>query len=270
MVKNKGSIRAVGDKLRSDVTCDKRGQGMAMKGLIAIAIVFALVAIGLIGAAVVSDRLQLTAVAAQDDSDLLEEEKDTQPAMTYASTQVIDIVSLIGQGKSSVAGAIGHGAVLQSGDSLDSLGFSAEDVFELSDEKGDALSGTPTVTVGYDGKGKVAAVSYQVSTAALGYGELSFSDAVTNYCIVENVLRKAGLTSVENGSAHLPDESEYSTYESDRVTLSSEKYTFRGTAAVDKQKYSWDVTLDYDYTEANKTGNLANTVKKITVAVMKV
>ena len=77
------------------------------------------------------------------------------------------------------------------------------------------------------------------------------------------------MTEVEIGGVKLPDSSEYSTYESDRKTLSREHYSFTGKTSHDSQNYSWEVTLDYDYSVANKESNLAYTIKRISVAIMK-
>ena len=67
----------------------------------------------------------------------------------------------------------------------------------------------------------------------------------------------------------MPDSSEYSSYESDRKTLSREHYSFTGKTKQDDQDYSWEVTLDYDYSVANEESNLAYTIKRISVAIMK-
>lgn len=152
---------------------------------------------------------------------------------------------------------------------MSSVGFTNEETVVLTDEKGDALSGTPTVTLGFDGNGTVAAASYSAPTSLLGYGNLSFSDAVEEFHIVENLLGKVGLSGVEEGSVTLPDRKEYSSYGPDRKTLTSETYTFSGSAQSGDLPYSWTVTLTYDYDEANSTGNLANTVKKVAVSIMR-
>ena len=67
----------------------------------------------------------------------------------------------------------------------------------------------------------------------------------------------------------MPDRKEYSSYGPDRKTLTSEAYTFSGSAQSGDLPYSWTVTLTYDYDEANSTGNLANTVKKVAVSIMR-
>lgn len=260
-------MRDCNDKVGS-VRRQKRAR-RGIVGLVLLAVALACVAVGLAVAAAFNSSSALTSVSAQADVDLREEEESSEPHVDYASTQVVDLVSLMGLSRDEAIERIGHGATVQDQGSLSSLGFSKEVVVALSDETGDAASGTPTVTLGLDGDGRVAAASYEAATSLLGYGDLSFVDAVERFCIVEDTLGKAGLSSVKQGSVTLPEREAYSTYESDRKTLSREMYTFKGSASLGDADYTWDATLDYDYADANETGNLANTVKKITVAVMK-
>ena len=98
---------------------------------------------------------------------------------------------------------IGYGAAVQD-ETMSSVGFTNEETVVTRDEKGDALSGTPTVTLGFDSNGTVAAASYSAPTSLLGYGTLSFSDAVEEFHIVENLLGKVGLSGVEEGILTLP------------------------------------------------------------------
>lgn len=236
--------------------------------LVVCVVVLVLAVIGLIAALVINSQSTLYMTAAQED---VEEQnsKASEPLLTSPTTQVIDLVSLMGMSKDDAIQAIGHGATVQDLETLSSLGFSNEVVVLLADEKGDTYSGTPTVTLGLDSKGNVAAASYEAPCDLLGYGDVAFAPAVKQFHIVEFILDKVGLTGIEIGSVELPDASEYSTYESDRKTLLREHYSFTGDTTQDDQAYSWEVTLDYDYSEANKESNLAYTVKRVSVAIMK-
>ena len=236
--------------------------------LIVCIVVFVLVAVGLAVALVINAQSSLHMVAAQQD---IEEQnsKASEPLLTSPTTQVIDLVSLMGMSKDDAIQAIGHGATVQDLQTLSSLGFSNEITVLLADEKGDLYSGTPTVTLGLDSEGNVAAASYEAPCALLGYGDVAFAPAVKQFHIVEFILDKVGLSSVQIGSVELPDSSAYSTYESDQKTLAREHYSFTGNTTQDDQAYSWEVTLDYDYSEANKESDLAYTVKRVSVAIMK-
>lgn len=237
--------------------------------LIALAALMALIAICLAVAFAFNSASELHSFAAQDDKEAIEAASSNKPTVTNATTQVINLVGLMGLSAEDAVQKIGHGAAVQDEAPMSSVGFTNEETVVLTDEKGDALSGTPTVTLGFDSNGTVAAASYSAPTSLLGYGNLSFSAAVEEFHIVENLLGKVGLSGVEEGSVALPDRKEYSAYGPDRKTLTSETYTFSGDAQSGDSTYSWAVTLAYDYDEANSTGNLANTVKKVAVSIMR-
>ncbi len=243
----------------------KRG----LKWLIALVAIMVVLAVCLMVAFAFNSSREMHSFAAQDDTEAIEASKSSKPQVTNASTQVTNLIGLMGLSGDTAIAKIGHGAAVQDEAPMTSIGFSKEITVVLSDEKGDTLSGTPTVTLGLDAEGNVVAASYSAPTSLLGYGNIAFADAVQKFHIVENILAKAGLTTVTKGSVELPQKSEYSSYGPDRKTLTSETYTFDGTAEMTGTSYSWTATLDYDYTEANKKGDLAYTVKKIAVSVMR-
>ena len=87
---------------------------------------------------------------------------------------------------------------------------------------------------------------------------------------MENTLTDAGLI-VEQGTVQLPeDASDYQTYGSDGTTLEKEKVNFDGTAKdAEGKEYKWSSVLTYDYSSANASGNLADTVRQIYITVKK-
>ena len=237
--------------------------------LLALLVVLVACAVALVVALSFNSSNKMGSYAAQDDTETIEASKSSKPQVTNASTQVTNLVSLMGLSTNDAVVKIGHGASIQEEAPMSSIGFSKEETVALTNEKGDSLSGTPTVTLGFDDNDGVVAASYTAATSLLGYGSIAFADAVQKYHIVENTLYKAGLTTVEEGSVELPSKTAYSTYGPDRKTLVSETYTFQGTADMDGVAYTWNATLDYDYTQANKESDLSKTVKKITVSVMR-
>lgn len=243
----------------------KRG----LKWLIALVAVMVVLAVCLMVAFAFNSSREIHSFAAQDDTEAIEASKSSKPQVTNASTQVTNLIGLMGLSSDAAIAKIGHGAAVQDEAPMTSVGFSKEITVLLADEKGDSLSGTPTVTLGLDSDDNVVAASYSAPTSLLGYGNIAFADAVQRFHIVENILAKAGLATVTKGSVELPDKSAYSSYGPDRKTLTSETYTFSGSAEMTGTAYSWTATLDYDYTEANKKGDLAYTVKKIAVSVMR-
>ena len=143
----------------------------------------------------------------------------------------------------------------------------AEVRVSLTSEPADSRTGTPTVYLGVDEEGLIIQAGYSASTTSLGYGSLSFSDAVKNEHIIEKTLVEIGVN-VADGSVTLPeDKMAYSTYGSDGKTLVKEYCSFSGQADVDGAAYDWSAVLSYDYSTANATGNLADTVRLIYVYV---
>lgn len=137
----------------------------------------------------------------------------------------------------------------------------------LTEESGNAKTGTPTVYLGMNKDGAIIQAGYSASTTALGYGASSFSDAVKADHVIEKTLQEAG-ANVAEGSAQLPeDKAEYATYASDGKTLVKERCAFSGSADIDGASHEWSAVLLYDYSAANASGNLVDTVRIIYVYI---
>ena len=103
------------------------------------------------------------------------------------------------------------------------------------------------------------------SAAALGFGQLSFADAVNNEHVVEKTFAKVG-AAIEEGSVVLPEsKDEYSTYGSDGTTVVRERCSFEGEVDANGVPCTWSSVLSYDYTTQVVTGNLNDTVRIIYV-----
>ena len=237
-------------------------------GVLVLLIVF-LIALG-VAVALLFATLQNPTVktSAQDDATLLiQETENTQTSR--ASSEVVNLVSLMGLSRQDALAKIARGAIVEAETNINDGGLKKDLSLSLTDEKGDELSGTPSASIKLDGQGLVGAATYSAPLDALGYGSISFVDAVSKYKVVDNVLTAVGLTNYSSESLMLPDRSKYSTYESDNKTLKAETYTFSGMSEQSEGVYSWTATLHYDYAQANKTSNLANTVRKISVSIRK-
>jgi len=139
----------------------------------------------------------------------------------------------------------------------------------LADEPSDSKTGTPLVYLGLDKDGKIIQTGYSAAAAALGFGSLSFADAVNNEHVIEQTLRKVGVA-VDDGVATLPeDSSKYVTYGKDGKTIVKERCSFEGEADVNGAPCTWSAVLSYDYTTQAITGNLSDTVRIIYVYVTK-
>lgn len=198
---------------------------------------------------------------------------DMQDGVDDASMQakkvvdVPDLASLLGLTQDQAIEAVGHGAIATATSEVNEEGnpIRTSLTIALTDDPADSRSGTPSVYLGLDEGGLVVQAGYSAPTASLGYGSLSFADAVANEHVVEKTLQEAGIP-VEEGAAVLPDDkSSYSTYDSDGTTLVRENCTFEGQVDIDGASHSWSSTLSYDYTTANSTDNLADTIRLIYV-----
>lgn len=182
-------------------------------------------------------------------------------------TSVPNLVGLFGKTLDESIEYLQHGAqVASTAAGEEGSSIKQEVRVILSDETADSRTGAPTVYLGLNADGKVIRAGYSVATSSLGYGTISFPDVIQNEAIIENTLTDVGLT-VAEGSVVLPsDKSAYSTYATDGK-LTRESYTFSGTGEVDSKQYKWSSTLTYDYTMANTTDNLAETVRTIYVYI---
>lgn len=130
----------------------------------------------------------------------------------------------------------------------------------LDNGAADSHGTVSSVYLTLDEKGAITMVGYSTSIANLGYGDVSFSDAVDEH-IVEQSLAEAGVP-VDLGSVSLPEDSaEYRTYNADGTKIAEEKYTFTGTSTVDGKEYGWTARLSYDYSAANVSDKLSDTIK---------
>lgn len=190
-------------------------------------------------------------------------------ATTQRTTEVPLLTAVMGMTQDDAVAAIGHGAVVSGSVEVSEEGNPIRQrvTVSLTSEPADTRSGTPTVYLGLNEGGTVVMAGYSAATASLGYGNLSFVDAVQNENIVEKTLDEAGL-SVPAGTAQLPaDRASYCTYASDGTTLVEENCTFEGEGDVNGTHYTWSSMLMYNYTAANASGNLNDTVRQIYVYI---
>ena len=186
-----------------------------------------------------------------------------------AQTQVPNLTALFGKTAEEAVAAIGHGALVTSNRAVDDSSSAVKTNLSvaLTEEPADSKTGTPTVYLGLDKDGKVIQVGYSASAGALGFGTLSFADAISGEHVIEKTLAKIGIQ-VPEGSAVLPtDKASYSTYASDNTTVVKERCSFEGPIDVNGVACTWSAVLSYDYTTQIVTGNLNDTVRIIYVYI---
>lgn len=211
---------------------------------------------------------QLEAPKEQDMGDKLND--DTGNTSTKL-TEVPDLSGILGMSSDDAVKAIGHGAVVTSNRDVDEKDSNIKKNLNvaLTSEPVDSKTGSPTVYLALDKDGKVIQVGYSASAAALGFGSLSFSDAVNNEHVIEKTLAKIGVD-IPQGSAALPsDKNAYTTFDKDGTTVTRERCAFEGDADVNGTPCSWSSVLSYDYTTQVLTGDLSDTVRIIYVYITK-
>lgn len=186
-------------------------------------------------------------------------------------TDVPDLSPVLGMTSDDALKAIGHGAYITSNRDVDEKDNPIKKNLSVAlvDEPGDSKTGSPTVYLALDKDGKVIQVGYSASAAALGFGSLSFVDAVSGEHVIEKTLGKIGVN-VPEGSAVLPDDKKaYTTYDKDGTTVVRERYSFEGDVDVNGTPCAWSSVLSYDYKTQVLTGDLSDTVRIIYVYVTK-
>ena len=232
--------------------------------VLAALLVAAVVAGGMLLHTASQTAMQMAA-STQQESDGLQEGVDDASMEAEKLIEAPDLSVLIGMTQDQAIEAVGRGATVTATQAVNEEGnpIRSTATIALTDEPADTRSGTPTVYLGFDEGGAIIQAGYSAPTSSLGYGSLSFADAVSNEHVVEQTLREAGVP-VEDGTVTLPeDKSVYSTYDSDGTTLVRENCTFEGEVAIGDAPRSWSATLSYDYTTANATDNLADTIRII-------
>lgn len=182
---------------------------------------------------------------------------------------VPNLVEQLGKSVDQAINDIGHGATVTGAQAVGKPTDKVEKntMVSLSNEAGDAKQGAPSLVLGTNHAGKITKISFSCNTWALGYGSLSFIDLINNEHVVEKTFREAGLN-LEDGKVVAPtNRASYTTYGSDGTTVETESCSFSGKLFQDKHSYKWDSTVTFDYSIANKEGNLSKTVRNVTISV---
>lgn len=183
-----------------------------------------------------------------------------------------ELVGLIGKTEDEAVALIGRGATETSSSEItEETGEGDEKTTEvvgrnvtlaLTDETSDSKGNTPSVYLTLDKEGVITEAGYSASVGSLGYGEVSFVDAVQTEHLVENLVSMAGVPT-EEGAVEMPSPESYRSYADDGKTIAQEMYTFEGTGEADGASYAWSCKLSYDYSAANVSGNLADTIRQV-------
>ena len=242
--------------------------------LLIILIILIIICVGVYSSILFNNSQEEAHHAEQEQVETPKDSLASQPAddaddSTAKLTEVPKLTSLMGMTSDEAVKAIGHGAMALPARAVDEEGNPVKSSVNVSlnDEPIDSKTGAPMVYLGLDKDGKVIQVGYSASASALGFGSLSFADAVNNDHVIEKTFSEIGIT-VPEGSVALPaDKKEYSTYASDGKTVTRERCSFEGEVEVNGVPCVWSAVLSYDYTTQMVTGNLSDTVRVIYVYV---
>ena len=262
------------DKKKEDIPPYQRKSRRMRKILIAVIVlvILILIALGVLTYAWMQEsrNIAVQQVQSQAESELEESlsgDVSDESDSTEKVTDVPDLVSLLGMTQDEVVEAVGSGATVTRESEVNEEGNPVKTsvTIALTDEPADSRSGTPSVYLGLDEDGAVVKAGYSVATSSLGYGSLSFADAVETEHIIEETLAEAGVD-IDSDDVELPeDRDSYTSYDSDGTTVTKESCTFSGTAEIDGEEHEWSAQLLYDYTTANSSGNLADTLRYVYV-----
>ena len=208
-------------------------------------------------------------------SDSVEAETSASDAGVIESDShgdVPDLVSLLGLTVDEAIEEVGRGATITTerditedtdDDDGEAQVTGRSVTVALADETTDASGNTPSLYFETDEDDVIVSVGYSTPVSSLNYGDVSFEAIVQENHIVENLLTDAGLP-VDAGTVELPSTDDYRTYDDDGQTIMQESYTFSGTASdADGSNYDWTCRLSYDYSAANVSGDLDDTIKLI-------
>lgn len=262
-----------GDRADKPELSAQQKKSRRMRRLLIVVVVLLVVLIGALGYftwMLFQESQNLATQQAQQQSDqevdaLQGSEAQDASTVITKTTEVPDLAQLMGMTEDEAIDALKRGATVSSERQVNEEGnpMKRSLTVALTDEPADSRLGTPTVYLGLDEDDAIVMSGYSAAMSALGFGTLSFADAVKNENIVEKTLGEAGIQ-VEAGTVKLPeDKADYSTYASDGTTLVQEKCSFSGTVDLDGAEYNWSAVLVYDYKLANASGNLADTIRQI-------
>lgn len=190
-------------------------------------------------------------------------------ATVSKKTTVPNLVGLLGMSQDQAIQTLQHGARVSSAVEVNEEGspIRQEVRVALTEEPSDARGGTPTVLLSLDENGAIIRAGYTSSISSLGYGSIDFKTVIEVESIVEKTLAEAGLQVPEKTVVLPEDKMQYSIYASDGTTVTKESYSFQGTGTANGSEIPWSSTLTYDYSMANATGNLVDTIRTIYVYV---
>ena len=245
--------------------------------VVALVLVALMAALGYFAYQLVSEASQVASqsTASSQAAEVLAEVTESKQTERLTAP---NLTSLLGLTQEEAITKVGRGATVASSKDVTQETGEGDDkktevvgksvTIALADQQADSRGNTPSVYLTLNSEGKITQAGYSAALSTMGYGDVSFSDAVNEKHVVETLLGDAGLK-VDEGSVTLPDASEYRSFAADGKTITQESYTFTGEApaTADGATHSWQCRVNYDYSAANVSNNLSDTLRLFYVYV---
>ena len=238
--------------------------------VIIVLLVLALCALAYFGFRTVSQSQEEAAHQAQEQIEAPKENVtksagDDTVETAAQQTDVPTLTTLFGKTSDEAVAELARGAIVTKNQANKEKKSSIKTniTVSLADEPSDSKTGTPLVYLGLDKDGKIIQTGYSAAASALGFGSLSFADAVNNEHVIEKTLVDVGVDASADQIVLPSNKSDYTTYASDGKTTVRERCSFTGDTVVNGTDCTWSSVLSYDYTTANLTGNVGDTIRVI-------
>lgn len=181
--------------------------------------------------------------------------------------EVVDLTALIGCNLDQAMEQIDHGAEID-GESRLVAGGLTEVTVLLGEESASIDKGAALAYLYLDKNKRVIQASYRININDLSCASLPFDQIVDDANLIGRLLEGAGLAAYEPNPVKAPARDKYALYDSSGKTTVEERYQFMGTGTdAAGTVLEWSVYLDYDYSQAIESNNLADTVRTVHVSI---
>ena len=240
------------------------------KILVGVIVALAVVLVALVVALVATPQETLTSHSAQAEVEAEEKALEEAEKEGYYDTDPIEVVQLtelIGCDLDQALELIGHGAEID-GESKLVAGGLTEVMVLLGEESATLDTGAALAYLYLDRSGRIVQASYRININDLSCASLPFDQIVNDADLIGRLLVGAGLSAYEPNPITAPAREKYALYDSSGKTTTEERYQFMGTGSdAAGTPFEWSVFLDYDYTQAIESNNLADTVRTVHVSI---
>ncbi|WP_251198497.1 hypothetical protein [Anaerotardibacter muris] len=240
------------------------------KILVGVIVALAVVLVALVVALVATPQETLTSHSAQAEVEAEEKALEEAEKEGYYDTDPIEVVQLtelIGCNLDQALERIGHGAEIDGESKLVAGGLTEVTVL-LGEESATLDTGAALTYLYLDRSGRIVQASYRININDLSCASLPFDQIVNDADLIGRLLVGAGLSTYEPNPITAPAREKYALYDSSGKTTTEERYQFMGTGSDEAgTPFEWSVFLDYDYTQAIESNNLADTVRTVHVSI---